>query len=180
MRRRYKKKSFKPQKPRYRVNEYIQTPVVFVVDESGEKLGEMEVSKAIEIAKEKGLDLVEVAPNVTPPVCRITNYGKFQYMQSKQDRLKKAKQKKVGTKGIRLGMHTDEHDLNFKKKQAEKFLTKGNKVRIELRLRGREKAYQDLAREKLQSFIDNIDILYKIEDNIKKFPGGFSATIAPK
>ncbi|HFC36149.1 MAG TPA: translation initiation factor IF-3 [Candidatus Moranbacteria bacterium] len=178
MRRRYKRKPIKPQKPRYRVNEHIRVPVVFVVDEKGEKLGEMETGKALEIAHERELDLVEVAPNAQPPVCKIISYGKFQYSQSKQDRLSKAKQKKTGTKGIRLGMRTDEHDLAFKKKQAEKFLSKGHKVKIELRLKGREKAHQDLAKENLRNFVESLDIPYKIEDDIKKFPGGFNVVIS--
>ncbi len=180
MRRRYKKRSFKPQKPRYRVNEYIRIPVVFVIDENGKQLGEMSNTEALKIAREHELDLVEVAPNAKPPVCKITNYGKFQYSQSKQDRLSKAKQKKTGTKGIRLGMRTDSHDLSFKKKQAEKFLSKGHKVKVELRLRGREKAHQDLARKNLREFIENIDIPYKMEDNIKRFPGGFNVIISPE
>lgn len=180
MRRRYKRKPQKPQKPRYRVNEYIRIPTVFVVDENGEQLGEMSNTKALEIAKERELDLVEVAPNARPPVCKITNYGKFQYTQSKQDRQSKAKQKKTGTKGIRLGVRTDEHDLNFKKKQAEKFLSKGHKVKIEMRLRGREKAHQNLAIENIKKFVDNIDIPYKVEDDVKRFPGGFNMVIAPE
>jgi len=179
MRRRYRKKPTQPQKPRYRTNEYIRIPIVFVIDESGKQLGEMSNTEALEIARERELDLVEVAPNAKPPVCKITNYGKFQYSQSKQDRLSKAKQKKIGTKGIRLGMRTDKHDLDFKKKQAEKFLSKGHKVKIELRLRGREKAHQDLAVKGIRSFVENIDIPYKIEDDIKKFPGGFNMIIAP-
>jgi translation initiation factor IF-3 len=180
MRRRYKKRPTQPQKPRYRTNEYIRVPVVFVIDEKGEQLGEMSNTEALEIARERELDLVEVAPNAKPPVCKITNYGKFQYSQSKQDRLSKAKQKKTGTKGIRLSVRTDKHDLDFKKKQAEKFLSKGHKVKIELRLRGREKAHQDLAVKGIRNFVANIDIPYKIEDDIKRFPGGFNMVIAPE
>jgi len=180
MRRRYKRKPNKPQRPKYRVNEYIRVPVVFVIDEKGEQLGEMGNTTALEIARERELDLVEVAPNAKPPVCKITNYGKFQYSQSKQDRLSKAKQKKTGTKGIRLGMRTDKHDLDFKKKQAEKFLSKGHKVKIELRLRGREKAHQNLAVESIRNFVKIIDIPYKIEDDVKRFPGGFNMIIAPE
>lgn len=180
MRRRYRKRPTQSQKPRYRVNEYIRIPVVFLIDEKGEQLGEMGNVAALEIARERGLDLVEVAPNANPPVCKITNYGKFQYSQSKQDRLSKAKQKKTGTKGIRLGVRTDSHDLAFKKKQAEKFLSKGHKVKIELRLRGREKAHQNLAVEGIKSFIENIDVPYKIEEDVKRFPGGFNMVIAPE
>ena len=180
MRRRYRKKPTYSQKPRYRVNEYIRIPRVFLIDENGSQLGEMSNTEALAIAKERGLDLVEVSPNAKPPVCKITNYGKFQYSQSKQDRLSKAKQKKTGTKGIRLGVRTDSHDLNFKKKQAEKFLSKGHKVKIELRLRGREKAHQGLAIESIKNFIGIIDVPNKMEENIKRFPGGFNAVIAPK
>jgi translation initiation factor IF-3 len=180
MRRRYRKRPTQPQKPRYRVNEHIRIPVVFLIDEKGNQLGEMSNTEALEIARERELDLVEVAPNAKPPVCKITNYGKFQYSQSKQDRLSKAKQKKTGTKGIRLGVRTDNHDLEFKKKQAEKFLSKGNKVKIELRLRGREKAHQDLAVKSMKEFTKSIDIPHKIEEDVKRFPGGFNMIIAPE
>ena len=150
------------------------------MDENGKQLGEMSNLKALEIAREKGLDLVEVSPNSRPPVCKITNYGKFQYSQTKQDRLNKAKQKKTDTKGIRLGIRTDSHDIEFKKKQAEKFLAKGHKVKLELRLRGREKAHQDLAVKSIRNFVNKIDIPYRIEDDVKRFPGGFIMLIAPE
>lgn len=125
------------------------------------------------------LDLVEVSPKAQPPVCRIMDYGKHLYQQSKQLRLAKAKQKKVELKGIRLGLRTDTHDLEFKKNQAEKFLRQGDKVKIDIVLRGREKAHQDLAKENLGKFILLITVPYKIEDPIKRFPGGFNVIIAP-
>lgn len=153
--------------------------MVFVVDEKGEKLGEMSSREALEIAQEKELDLVEVSPNTKPPVCKITDHGKLQYSHSKQQRQQKAKQKKKDTKGIRLGIRTDQHDLDFKKKQAEKFLSKGNKVKIEIILKGREKAHQDLAKENLKNFLETIETEYSIEEDIKKFPGGFNIIIAP-
>lgn len=135
--------------------------------------------EASQIARERGLDLVEVAPLANPPVCRIMDYGKFQYQQSKQERTSKAKQKKVDMKGIRIGVRTDEHDLEFKKNQAEKFLTKGDKVKIEIQLRGREKAHADLARQNLAEFIKSISFPYKTEQEIKRFPGGFNSIITP-
>lgn len=116
MRRRFKPKPKKQAAPRYRINERIKSPMVFVVDEKGEKLGEMSSREALEIAQEKELDLVEVSPNTKPPVCKITDHGKLQYSHSKQQRQQKAKQKKKDTKGIRLGIRTDQHDLDFKKK----------------------------------------------------------------
>lgn len=139
----------------------------------------MTTIEAMAMAKERLLDLVEVSPKAVPPVCRIMDYGKHLYQQSKQLRLAKAKQKKIEIKGVRLGLRTDTHDLEFKRAQSEKFLRQGDKVKIDIVLRGREKAHQDLARKNLQSFIIAITVPYKIEDQIKRFPGGFNVIIAP-
>jgi len=135
--------------------------------------------EALRMAQEQELDLVEVAPLAKPPVCRIMDYGKFQYQQAKMDRSSKAKQKKVEMKGIRIGIRTDSHDLEFKKNQAEKFLKKGDKVKIEIILKGREKAHQDLARTNLDNFIKMISVPYGTEQPIKRFPGGFNIIITP-
>ena len=140
----------------------------------------MSVTEAIQIARSRELDLVEIAPIAKPPVCKIMDYGKYQYQQSKQDRLNKAKQKKVEVKGIRIGIRTDTHDLDFKKNQAEKFLKKGDKVKAEIVLRGREKAHQDLARKTLSDFLRTITIPYKMEQEIKRFPAGFNVIITPE
>lgn len=162
-----------------RINDGIRAVRVFVIDEAGKQLGEMGIFEARELAKEHLLDLVEVSPKAMPPVCRIMDYGKQLYQQSKQMRIAKTKQKKIETKGVRLGIRTDIHDLNFKKTQTEKFLTHGDKVKIEILLRGREKAHQDLARKNLQNFISSITTPYKTEEPIKRFPGGFNVIIAP-
>ena len=140
----------------------------------------MNIEQALGIAREQELDLVEIAPKAQPPVCKIMDYGKYQYQQSKQDRLNKAKQKKVEVKGIRIGIRTDTHDLEFKKNQVEKFLTKGDKVKAEIVLRGREKAHQDLARKNLGDFLKTITVPYKTEQEMKRFPGGFNIIIAPE
>lgn len=150
-----------------------------VIDEAGNMLGEMSTFDALSMAREKELDLVEVSPKAQPPVCRIMDYGKHQYKQSKQQRLAKAKQKTVETKSIRIGLRTDEHDLSVKKGQIEKFLRKGNKVKIEIILKGREKAHQDLARENIKSFLAMIEAPHKTEEELKRFPGGFNVIIAP-
>ncbi len=125
------------------------------------------------------LDLVEIAPKAVPPVCRIMDHGKYQYQKSREERQNKAKQKKVDIKGIRIGVRTDEHDLDFKKNQADKFLKKGHKVKLEIVMRGREKAHQDLARKNLIDFIKTISVPYKLEQEIKRYPGGFNVIIAP-
>jgi translation initiation factor IF-3 len=151
-----------------------------VISGDGNQLGIMTVPQALEIAKSEMLDLVEISPKADPPVCKIMDFGKFQYQKSKEDRQQKSKQKKSEIKGIRLSVRTDDHDLDFKKIQTEKFLTKGNKVKIEIILKGREKAHGDLARQNLIEFINNISIPNKIEQEIKKFPGGFNVIIAPE
>lgn len=135
--------------------------------------------EALQIAREQDFDLVEVAPLANPPVCRIIDFGKYQYQQSRQEKANKAKQKKVEVKGIRIGFRTDDHDLEFKKNQTEKFLKKGDKVKIEIVLRGREKAHQELARTNLVNFLKSISGDYKVEQDIKRFPGGFNVIITP-
>ncbi|MCA9364362.1 MAG: translation initiation factor IF-3 [Candidatus Moranbacteria bacterium] len=181
IRRRYRPR--KPQKEviqRLRTNAQIKAPRILIIDESGQNLGEMSAQEALEIAKSRGLDLVEVYPKAVPPVCKITDHGKLQYQRTKQYRQNQSKQKKGGTKGVRLGMRTDVHDLTFKKNQTEKFLKKGNKVKIEMRLRGREKAHQDMAREVIKKFIEELEIPTKTEEEIKRSPQGFHTIIAPE
>jgi translation initiation factor IF-3 len=181
VRRRYRPKKAKEDSvKKLRVNQQIRAPKIIVIDENGENLGEMTVSEGIERAKEREFDLVEVHPNAEPPVCKLTDFGKLQYKRAKQMRQNKANQKKVETKGVRLGLRTETHDLNFKRKQAEKFLKKGNKVKVELLLRGREKAHGDIAKENIRAFIDSIDIPHKIEEDVKRFPQGFHVLIAPE
>lgn len=139
----------------------------------------MSPQKALELAREKQLDLVEISPKATPPVCKIMDFGKYQYQKSREERQNKSKQKKTEIKGIRIGVRTDDHDLNFKKNQAEKFLKKGHRIKIEIVMRGREKAHQDLARTNLLEFLKTISLPYKIEQDIKRFPGGFNVIITP-
>lgn len=151
-----------------------------VIDQEGVNRGIMDTADAILLAQEQEADLVEVSPLAKPPVCKITDYGKLQYKAAKQEQQQKAKQKKVETKGIRLGFRTDTHDLLFKKTQAEKFLTKGNKVKIEIVLRGREKAMQDKAKENLNAFIASITVPHRFEEEVKRGPMGFNALIVPE
>lgn len=159
------------------MNEQIRIPSVQVIDEKGENLGVLDTYKAIQIAREHNLDLVEISPKTSPPICKITDYGKYKYKQAKKEQQQKTKQKKIEIKGVRIGLSTSLHDLDYKAKNAEKFLNKGDKVRIEIKLRGREKAHQDLAREKLTGFLKLIPIEYKIEEEPKKNPMGLTMTI---
>ena len=162
---------------RSRVNEQILAPQVVVIDIAGVNRGTMDIAAAVALAREQEADLVEVSPLAVPPVCKVTDFGKLQYRQAKQEQQQKAKQKKVETKGIRIGFRTDTHDLLFKKTQAEKFLTKGNKVRVEIVLRGREKAMHQKARENLHQFLRSIAIPHRFEEELKRGPMGFTALI---
>lgn len=159
-------------------------PEVRLIDETGRQIGIVKTIKALEIAREKELDLVEVSSKTEPPVCRLVDWGKQQYKIAKQERIHKAQQKKIEVKGVRFTLRTDLHDLDFKAKQAEKFLKKRHKVKIELILKGREKAHRDLAREKINNFVKIVSESFSekdkivIEQNPKKSPRGLIMIIA--
>lgn len=140
-------------------------------------MGTLPINRAVETARERGLDLVEIAPTAKPPVCKIINYGKYKYQQSKKEQKQKTKQKKVEIKGVRIGLSTSGHDLQYKAKNADKFLKEGNKVRVEIKLRGREKAHQELAKKKLIDFLELVETKYKIDEEPKRSPIGLIMTI---
>lgn len=167
-------------KDRKKINEQIRVPEVRVVDEKGEQLGVMPTSQALSLAKERGLDLIEVSANAQPPVCKIIDHGKYQYQQSKKEKKGKTKQVKVEVKGIRLKMKTAENDLKTKARQADKFLKKGHKVKVDIVLRGREKAFFDLAKEKINNFPSLLETEIEIEKEIQRTPMGFNMIIARK
>jgi len=130
------------------------------------------------MAQEKNLDLIEISPNAKPPVCRIMSHGKYQYEKSRKERDQKTKQKRTETKGIRISPRIGQHDLEFKAKQAEKFLEKGHKVKIEMVLKGREKWLLEAAKIKINKFIELITVEIIFEQEIKKQPRGLLAVIA--
>jgi len=153
---------------------------VRLIDTDGTQLGIMEVDKARSIAETKDLDLVEVSPNANPPVCKILDFGKYRFEQSKKIKESKKKQKVVLTKEIRLRPKIEDHDYQTKLKQTIGFLEKGNKVKITLRFRGREMAHTDLGRELLNKMISDIGEAGNVE-NRPKFEGRVIVTIlAPK
>lgn len=139
----------------------------------------METPDALRLAQERGLDLIEIAPTVRPPVCRIMDFGKFKYEREKGEREHGKKQKEVGVKGIRIGFKTGKHDLQLRAKQALKFLADGDKVRIDMRLSGREKAHGNLAYQKMMEFLEMIGE-YTLEMPPKRFPQGFTTIITKK
>jgi translation initiation factor IF-3 len=181
MRRRFKRKFKKEEKvPQMRANDRIFADPIYLIDQEGENVGEISLKEAKILAESVGLDLVEVSPKAEPPVCKILDFGKFQYNQTKQFKQNKSQQKKVDTKVVKIGLRTGDHDLDFKKTQIEKFLTKGHKVKIEMVLRGREKAHGDLGRQNMDDFIKTISIPFKFEEEVKKSPDGcFNTLIVP-
>lgn len=162
-----------------RYNELIRVPTVFLIDENGQSQGEVNTSSALNRAKEVELDLVEVNPIANPPVCKIMDFGKFKYEQDKLVHKQRIASKKVEIKGIRLSFKIKGGDLENRLHQAEKFLAAGNQVRLELILKGREKAHLGNARNLINNFINNFGDKIKIIQPIQKQGGKFSALIAP-
>ncbi|MBI4138743.1 translation initiation factor IF-3 [Candidatus Uhrbacteria bacterium] len=174
-----------PQKPtgiQYRVNEQIMSPEVRVIDDEGKFLGVLPIARALTIAREREYDLVEVSPKETPPVCRLLDYGAFKYQKDKEYRTQKAHAKKVEVKGIRLSVKMGAHDLDVRLQQALAFLEEGQKLKIEIIMRGREKAHAELAVKRIQDFIHDIGSKYTLytEQEVKRQGGNVSAIIGRK
>ena len=138
------------------INSQIRAASIQVIDEQGQKLGVMTPREALEIAEEKNLDLVMVSNNADIPVCKIMNYGKYKFEQAKKEKESKKKQKTVEIKEIRITPGIEEHDFNFKAKNAKKFIQDGNKVRITVKFRGRELNYTKLGEATLNKFIEEL------------------------
>lgn len=136
-----------------------------VVDNDGKQLGIMPVRQALELAYQKGLDLVEVAPNADPPVCRIIDFGKFIYERARREREARKAQKTTDVKEIRLRPKTSEHDLSYKMRDARRFLERGDKVRLRVIFRGREIAHMDIAREILMRLAEELKDVGVVEQH---------------
>ena len=163
MQRRYRKP--RPQKSlikKFRANHQIKATRLFVIDETGTRIGEFSKDEALKKAIDKELDLVEVSPNSDPPVAKIMDYGQYKYETEKKIRKAKAHQKTTEQKSIRLSFRIKGHDLETKMKQAKKFLDAGHKVKIETILRGREKAHKPLAIENINKFTASLGEKIKI------------------
>lgn len=142
-------------------------------------MGILTVQAALKKAEEAGLDLVEIAPQAKPPVCKIIDFGKFQYEQQKREKIQKKKQHVTILKEIRLHPNTDTHDFDFKARHAEKFLGDGNKVKVSVVFKGRELAYKDHGKELLVRFIENLSEVSKVEHEIKFEGRTMHAILAP-
>lgn len=149
--------------PRTRINERVRAPEVRVIDENNEQLGIMTSRQAYFLARDRGLDLVEVAPTAQPPVCRIIDYGKYKYEQEKRERETKKKHHQMDLKGIQIRPGTDEHDLDVKTRNAIRFLSEGDKVKVTVRFRSREITHPEIARRSLQKIIDETAVVGIVE-----------------
>jgi translation initiation factor IF-3 len=145
------------------INEQIRDKEIRLIGENGEQLGIMSAKEAMKIAEAAELDLVKIAPTAKPPVCKIIDYGKYRYEMSRKEKEARKKQKVVEIKEIRLSPNIDSNDLNTKMNAAKKFLTKGDKVKITLRFRGREMAHMNASKHILDDFAANLSEIAAVE-----------------
>ena len=145
------------------INEQIRDKEVRLIGEDGEQLGIMSAKEAMKLAEDAGLDLVKIAPTAKPPVCKIVDYGKYKYEQIRREKEAKKKQKVIEIKEIRLSPNIDTNDLNTKVNAARKFLTKGDRVKVTLRFRGREMAHMNNSKHILDDFAESLSDIAVIE-----------------
>ena len=166
---------------RERINNQIRAKELRVIDNENQNLGVLSIKEALELAQNKGLDLIEISPNANPPVAKIMDFGKYQYEASKRLKKVKARAKPTETKSIQIKIGTGEHDLMLKAKTASKWLKEGHRIKVELFLVGRAK-YMDekFLRERLDRLLHLITEDYKISDAYKRGPKGLITTIEKK
>ena len=162
------------------INEQIRDKELRLIGSEGEQLGIMSSRDALRLAEEAGLDLVKIAPNAKPPVCKIVDYGKYRYEQLRKEKEAKKKQKVIEVKEIRLSPNIDTNDLNTKMNAANKFLTKGDKVKVTLRFRGREMAHMNNSKHILDDFAANLASIANIEKAPKVEGRSMTMFLAPK
>lgn len=165
---------------RVRVNRQIRISPVRVISPDGEQMGIMPVEQALAAAEEQGLDLVEVAPNARPPVCRIMDYGKFKYEEARKARLARKKQHQVQIKEVKFRPGIEEHDFEFKVRHARRFLEEGNKVKATMMFRGRQMAHPELGREVLTRVAAAVEDVGRIEGEPTLEGRNMTMILAPK
>ncbi|MFA5536285.1 MAG: translation initiation factor IF-3 [Bacillota bacterium] len=163
-----------------RVNEEIRVREVRLVGDDGEQLGIMPVRDALRIAQDKGLDLVEVAPNGKPPVCRIMDYGKYRFEQSKRDREARKKQKVINIKEVKFRLAIEEHDFQVKARNAIRFLEAGDKVKVTIMFRGREISHSELGRELCLKLAEQLSDIATVEKPPKVEGRNMTMILVPK
>lgn len=167
-------------KKEFRFNEGIAAPEVLVLDAENKNIGVMPTAAAIRLARDNGMDLVEINPKTTPPVAKYMDFGQFRYHQEKEARIAKARQHVVDIKGVRLSLRIGEHDLEIRRTQTIKFLNGGDKVKLEIILRGRENQQGALAVERMKKFVVDVQTLLplRIEQAVERNANKVTAIIA--
>lgn len=165
-------------KDRFKVNNQIKALEVRVIDEDGQNLGVMQTVDALSLARTKGADLIEISDKAIPPIAKIMDYGKFQYLENKKAKATKAKSKALETKSIQVKIGTGDHDLELKSQMASKFLKAGHRIKLNLYLRGRAK-YMDPAflRARMERILKFVTEEYRVVESIKQSPSGLSLVI---
>ena len=154
-------------KDEHRINERIRVPQVRLIDDKGVQVGVISTFEALQMARDRGLDLMEVSPTAQPPVCKICDYGKFKYEKKKKDQTAKKKQTVIRVKEIQLRPQTDEHDLDYKFKNIRQFLLDGDKAKVTLTYRGREISYVDQGFKTLKSLAEQVKDIAQVESHPK-------------
>lgn len=162
------------------MNEEIKDKEIRLISDDGEQLGVMLTKDALDMAEEKKLDLVKISPNADPPVCKIMDFGKFKYEQSKKEKEAKKKQKVIDVKEIRLTPRTDDHDIDVKANRAKKFLADGDKVKVTVRFRGRETGHTAFGMEILNKFAELIEEVGVIEKTASMEGRSLTMVLSPK
>ena len=164
-----------------RINNEIRAEKVRLIDGDGNQLGVIPINDALDMAKNAGSDLVEIAPGASPPVCKILDYGKFKFEQEKRQKESRKKQKQLRLKEIRMQPKIEKHDLEFKSRHVQEFLDEGSKVKVTVRFRGRELAHTELGKVVLEKLVENLDEGSFSVDRNAQMEGRFmSMLLAPK
>ncbi len=163
---------------RTRINHQIQAKELRLIGPEGENFGLLDLSSALKKAEELGMDLIEISPNANPPIAKIMDYGKYQYLENKKNKSAKTKAKTVEVKSVQIKIGTGEHDLNLKAKKASEWLSEGNRIKIDLFLPGRTKYLEEkFLKERLERFLNLMSVEFKIADPAKKSPKGLTVII---
>ena len=162
------------------MNGRIRAPEIRLIGAEGENVGVVTPERGMALAEEAGLDLVEISPNASPPVCKIMDFGKFKYEEKKKQNEARKRQAQIALKEIKLRPKTDDHDVEFKVKHVRRFLEEGNKVKITVRFRGREITHPETARRQIDLIVDAVDDLGSVETPARLEGRTMTAILAPR
>ncbi|MCH9630645.1 MAG: Translation initiation factor IF-3 [Chlamydiia bacterium] len=162
-----------------RINKQIRATKVRVINSQGEQVGVISVEEALNLASDEGLDLVEIAPQASPPVCKIIDYGKFRYQQTKKDKENKKAQHQAKLKEVKMKPNIDEHDFQVKLKRARDFILKGDKVKVTCVFRGREIMHSEIGRNVMKRFCEGLEDIANVESHAKLLGRSLSLVLAP-